>query len=92
MSEVIFKEMSSYSNGFIIDRFLANFEIFQNTQKETFFLDLCLRKSEILDYRAVALEKERQFTFFFGIFEILEHPFLSEQFQNVSVVQSSSRL
>ena len=48
-------------------------------------------KSEILDCRAVALEKERQFTFF-RILKILEHPFLSEDFQNVSAVQSSGRL
>ena len=32
--------------------------------------------SEILDYRAVALEKKAHFRKdFFGIFEILEHPF-----------------
>ena len=40
----------------------------------------------ILDCKAVDIVD------FFGIFEILEHPFLSEHFQNVSVVQSRSRL
>ena len=50
-------------------------------------------KVEILDCRAVALEKKGKFCKdFFGSFEILEHPSLSEYFQNVSVVQSVSRL
>ena len=49
--------------------------------------------SEILDCRAVALEKKAHFCkYLCGIFEILEHPFLSEHSQNVSVVQSGSRL
>ena len=48
--------------------------------------------SEILDWRAVTLEKKALFrNDFFGIFEILEHPLLSKQSQNVSVVQSGSR-
>ena len=48
--------------------------------------------SEILDWRAVTLEKKAHFrNDFFGIFEILEHPLLSKQSQNVSVVQSGSR-
>ena len=38
MYEAIFIEVSSKSNGFIIDLFVTHFEIFQNTQKETFFL------------------------------------------------------
>ena len=50
-------------------------------------------KSEILDCKAVGLEKKGQFRkYFFGICKILEHPFLSEHFQHVSVVQSGSRL
>ena len=49
--------------------------------------------SEIMGCRAVALEKKAQFCkYFFGIFENLEHPFLSEHSQNVSVMQSGSRL
>ena len=49
--------------------------------------------SEILDCRAVALEKKAHFRKdFFGIFEILEHLFLSEHSQNASVVKSGSRL
>ena len=47
--------------------------------------------SEILDCRAVALEKKAHFRKdFFGIFEILECPFLSEHSQNVSVIKWSS--
>ena len=43
--------------------------------------------SEILDCKAVALERKTHFRkYFFGIFEILEHPLLSQQSQNVSVV------
>ena len=49
--------------------------------------------SEILDNRAVALEKKKHFCKdFFQIFEILEHHFLSERSQNVCVVQSGSKL
>ena len=48
--------------------------------------------SEILDWRAVSLEKKAHFrNDFFGIFEILEHLLVSKQSQNVSVVQSGSR-
>ena len=48
--------------------------------------------SDILDCRAVTLEKKTHFRkHFFGIFEILEHPLLSKHSQNVSVVQSGSR-
>ena len=43
--------------------------------------------SEILDCKAVALERKAHFRkYFFGIFEILEHPLLSQHSQNVSVV------
>ena len=43
--------------------------------------------SEILGWRAVALEKKVHFRKdFLGIFEILEHPLLSKHSQNVSVV------
>ena len=43
---------------------------------------LFLLKSEILDCRAVTSEKKGQFCKdFFGIFEILDDPFLSEHFQ-----------
>ena len=46
-----------------------------------------------MDYRAVALEKKAHFRKdFLGIFEILEHALLSKHSQNVSVVQSGSRL
>ena len=42
---------------------------------------------------AIALEKKGQFRKKrFEIFEILQNPFLSEHFQNVSVVQPGSRL
>ena len=50
-------------------------------------------KSEILDCMAIALEKKGQFRKkHFEIFEILQNSFLSEHFQNVSVVQPGSRL
>ena len=49
--------------------------------------------SEILDCPAIALDKKAHFRKdFFGIFEILEHLFLSEHSQNASVVKSGSRL
>ena len=49
--------------------------------------------SEILDCRAVALEKKAPFRKdFFGISEILENPFLTEHSENVSIAQSRSRL
>ena len=49
--------------------------------------------SEILDCRVVALDKKGQFRkVFFGVFEILKITSFSEHFQNVSVVQSRSRL
>ena len=35
---MIFIEVFSQSNDFVIDLFLANFQLLQNTQKETFFL------------------------------------------------------
>ena len=48
--------------------------------------------SEILDCRAVTLEKKAHFRKdLFGIFEILEHSLLSKHSQNVSVVQCGSR-
>ena len=49
--------------------------------------------SEILDSKAVVLEKKAHFRKdFFEIYEISEHLFLSEHSQNVSIVQSNSRL
>ena len=47
-------------------------------------------KSEILD--CSVREKGTVPQRFFGIFEFLKHCFLSKHFQNVSVVQSGSRL
>ena len=38
MYEVIFVEVFGYSNDFIIDLFMANFQLLWNTQKETSFL------------------------------------------------------
>ena len=58
MHEDVFLEMFSESNNFIIDLFLADFQQFQNTQMKHFLGgNLHLLKSEIQDYRAVALEK-----------------------------------
>ena len=85
---------------------LANFQLFHyrpfsgklptisEYSKEVFFFEyLCLLKSEVLNCRSVVLVKMGQFRKdFVGNFEILEHPFLSEHFQNVSVVQSVIRL
>ena len=57
------------------------------------FWGLHLLMSEILDNRAVALEKKKHSCKdFFQIFEILEHHVLSERSQNVCVVQSGSKL
>ena len=81
--EVISFEVFCYSNDYIIHL----------SQRKHFSWSLHLLKSEILDCRAVELEKKGQFRkVFFGSFKILEHPFLSEHFQNASVVQSSGRL
>ena len=61
--------------------------------KEIFFL-----KSAFNDVRNSApqgcsvREKGTLFKGIFGILKILEHPFVSEHSQNVSVVQSGSRL
>ena len=72
---------------------LANFQLFQNTQRKHFSWSLHLLMSEILDCRAVALEKKAPFRKdFFGIFGTFEGPFLTEHSQNVSVAQSRSRL
>ena len=77
----------------IIDFSLANFQLFQNTHRKFFFFESVLLKSEILHYRAEALEKRGQFrNDFLWIFKILEDVFLSEHFQNVSVVHFGSRL
>ena len=92
MYEEIFLEAFSWLNDFIIDLSLANFQLFQNTQRKYFSWSLCLLRSEILDYRPAALEKKGQFSKdFFWTFKILKH-FLSEHFQNVFVVKSGSRL
>ena len=49
--------------------------------------------SEILDCRSVALKKKAPFRKgFFGIFEILENPFLTEYSQSLSVLQSRNNL
>ena len=49
--------------------------------------------SEILNCSAVALEKKAHFRKdFLKMFEILEHSFLTEHVQNLSVVQSACRL
>ena len=64
---------------------------FRTLKRKNFCWSLCLLKSE---FWTVGLQRQRKRDSldFFGIFEILEHVFLSEHFQNVSVVQSSSRL
>ena len=93
MYEVLFLEAFSKSNDFIIDLPLANFQLFQNTQRKRFPFSLYLLNSEILESRAVALEKKGQFCKdLFWNFEFFKHPFLSEHFQNVSAVQSGSWL
>ena len=84
--EEIFVEPFSWSNDVIIGLSLAKFQLFQNTYRKHFSCSLYLLKSKILDCRAVPSEKKGQFRKdSFWIFEILEHPFLSEHFQNVSV-------
>ena len=56
-----FLEALSKSNDFIIDLFLANSQLFQNTQRKHFSWVLYLLKPDFLDCRAVALEKKGQF-------------------------------
>ena len=85
--------MRNQSNDFIIDLFLANYQLFKKTQMNDFSWSLYLRKFEILKWLAVVLEKKRKVRKnSFGISEILEDPFLSEFFENVSVVHYCSRL
>ena len=71
-----------------LSTFLCQIATIQKTQRKHFSRSMYLFKSNILDYRALALEKKGQLRKdFCKIFEIFEHPF-----QNVSVVQSGSRL
>ena len=47
-------------------------------------MESALLKPEILDFRPVTLGNKRQFfKGFFGVFEILEHPFPPEHFQKI---------
>ena len=64
-----------------MDFFLQYFYYFR-TLTETFFIESVLLKSEILDFRPVSIrEEEIALQSFFGVFEILEHPFPFEHFQ-----------
>ena len=57
-------------------------KLFQNIHKRYISWSLFLLKLEILDCRPVTLEKKGQLCkSYFGIFEIFEHPFLSDHFQ-----------
>ena len=86
MYEDVFSEAFNELNDFIIDLSLANFQLFHNTQRKHFSWRLYLLKSEILDCKAVALEKKGQYRkHFLGIFRIVKHSFLSEHVQNASV-------
>ena len=61
---------------------MAKFQLFQNTERKYFPWGLFLLKLEILGCRPTTLEKKNSFTNnFSGIFEILEHSFLSDLFQ-----------
>ena len=63
-----------------MDLFLVNFELFQSTQRKHFSWRLFLLTSQIVNCRP-RLEKKSQIArIFFGIFELLEHIFLSEHF------------
>ena len=62
MYENIFLEAYSYSNDFIIDLSLADFQPFQNTQMKHFSWNMYLLRSDIHDCRAVALEKKETAT------------------------------
>ena len=63
--EEIFLEAFSWSIDFIIDLSLANFQLFQNTQRKHISWSLYLLKSEILDCRAVTSVKKRQLCKYF---------------------------
>ena len=61
---------------------MAKFQLFQNTERKHFSWGLSFLKSEILGCRPTTLEKKKQFCkYFSGIFEILEHSFLSDLFK-----------
>ena len=95
MYEEIFLEAFGWSNDFIMHYrlFSGKLPTISEYSQEFFFLESVLLKSEILHYRAEALEKRGQFrNDFLWIFKILEDVFLSEHFQNVSVVHFGSRL
>ena len=95
MYEEIFLEAFGWSNDFIMHYrlFSGKLPTISEYSQEIFFLESVLLKSEILHYRAEALEKRGQFrNDFLWIFKILEDVFLSEHFQNVSVVHFGSRL
>ena len=61
---------------------MAKSRVLQNTEKKHFSWGLFFLKSEILGCRTTTLEKENSFAnTFFGIFENLEHSFLSDLFK-----------
>ena len=94
MHEDVFLEMFSESNNFIIDLFLADFQLFQNTQMKHFFGgESAFAEVRNSGLQGCSVRKKGQFgKDIFGAFEILEYPFLFKHFPNVSVVQFSSRL
>ena len=53
MYKVIFLGALSQSSDFIIELSLANFQLFQNTQRKPFSWSLYLLRTEILECRAV---------------------------------------
>ena len=61
---------------------MAKFQLFQKTERKHFSWGPFLLKSEILGCRPTTLEKQNSFANnFSGIFEILEHSFLSDLFK-----------
>ena len=61
----------------VLDLSLANFQLFQNTQTKHFYWSLLLLMSEILYYRAVALEKKAHLRKdFFRSFQDFRTPFI----------------
>ena len=68
-----------------LQTFFWKISIYYRTLKRKHFsCSLCLLKSEFWT-AGLQRQRKRENLDFFGIFEVLEHPFLSEHLQNVSV-------
>ena len=61
---------------------MVKFQLFQKSERKHFSWGLFFLKSEVLGCRPTTLEEKNSFAnTFSGIFEILEHSFLSDLFK-----------